>query len=397
MADSGPPPGSIELRRLLAWKLADAGYVRSEAWRAAVTVVPRHEFVPEFFVPVDSSHGEPTRYLPVGRHDGWRRLALAYRDETLVTQLDSRLGPGEVSEPVTGIPTSSSTMPSLVVRMWEALGARDGDRVLEIGTGSGYAAALGSERLGDDAITSVEVDPVLGAQARAALDRAGYHPNLVVGDGANGHAQGAPYDRVIATCAWRSVPPAWVRQSRAGAVILLPLSGWLGTCGLASIEVTDPDAGTAVGRFVDPDVTFIPARSQAEGFVLIPTRDDDTLISQRVALVGPEVFADHAGARRIVQLATPNAQYLRFEPGQDLPEHLLVESDRSYASFDRGVDGRWIVQQGGQHPLWDRVEAAIAAWQKAGSPGLADFRIDISPRRQTVAFDSDHRWELPAA
>lgn len=397
MGESGPPPGSAELRRLLAWKLADAGHVRSEAWRAAVTAVPRHEFVPEFFVPVDSVDGEPTRYLPVGRHDGWRRLALAYRDETLVTQLDGRLCSGDVGEPVTGIPTSSSTMPSLVVRMWESLDARDGDRVLEIGTGTGYSTALGSERLGDGAITSVEVDPVVAAKARAALVRAGYHPNLVVGDGADGHAQGAPYDRVIATCAWRNVPSAWVRQSRPGAVILLPLSGWLGASGLAAIEVTDPEAGTAVGRFVDPDVTFMPARSHAEASVFIPTRDDDTLLSERVALVGPEVFADHAGARRIVQLATPKAQYLRLDPGQDLPEHLLVESDRSYAAFERGPDSRWIVRQGGREPLWDRVEAAVAAWQAAGSPGLADFRIDIWPQRQTVAFDSSHRWELPAA
>lgn len=152
--------------------------------------------------------------------------------------------------------------------MWEDLDVHDGHRVLEIGTGTGYSTALGCHRLGDDNVTSVEVDPEIAGTARHALDRAGYHPHLVLDDGLVGAPDGAPYDRIIATCSLRHVPAAWIEQAKPGTVILVTLSGWLGGTGLAKLTVTGPD--TAEGGFLPGYVSFMPARAHSPDPAVIP-------------------------------------------------------------------------------------------------------------------------------
>jgi methyltransferase of ATP-grasp peptide maturase system len=396
------------LRRRLAEQLVAAGYVRSPEWRTALEATPRHLFLPEFFDQSEAGDGSPTSYLPVAvQRDGPARwLELVYRDETWVTQLDGQLTPGDLAPGMASysnaVPTSSSSLPSLVVSMWEDLDVHDGQQVLEIGTGTGYSTALGCHRLGDDHVTSVEIDPGVAARAKAALEAAGYRPRLVVGDGLDGAPPGpgsrAPYDRLIATCALRAVPTSWIAQCRRGAIILVTLTGWLGASGLARLTVRDPAAGAADGAFIDPAVSFMPARSQAPGFVMIPALDDDTLISSRPAVVGPEIFAGSAAARWLIQLAAPNAQHLEFGPDQHLagrealPEHMLVESDESYAAFHRSSAGGWIVRQGGRRALWDTVEHAVARWRDAGEPALTDLRLSVTADWQTIAIGT---WEIP--
>lgn len=400
-ASSNVEEAAAPLRHRLAAQLAAAGRVGSPEWRAAVDDVPRHLFIPEFFDRTDPADGSPTLYVPVSasRSGTARWLELVYSDETWVTQLDARLTPSDLPAGAhsSGVPTSSSSLPSLVIGMWEELDVDDGHQILEIGTGTGYSTALGCHRLGDDHLTTVEVDPDVAAQARTALDAAGYRPRLVVGDGLAGAPGSQPYDRVIATCALRSVPASWIEQSRPGAVILVTLTGWLGASGLAKLIVTDPASGTAEGTFTDPDVNFMPARSQTPEYVIIPTRDDDTLISQRPAVIGPDLLTETGAAHWLIQLAAPNAQHLAFGPdNDDLPEHLLVQSDESYVAFHRSPTGAWTVRQGGQTALWDNVEHAIDQWRTAGEPPLTEFRIHITKNQQTVAFSNSAQWELPA-
>lgn len=284
-------------------------------------------------------------------------------------------------------------MPELVVRMWEELDARDADRVLEIGTGTGYSTALGCHRLGDRNITSIEVDPTVARRAAVALERVGYRPHLAIGDGLTGWPDEAPYDRVIATCAVRNIPVAWVEQCRPDAVILAPLSGWLDTTGLAKLTVTAP--GRAEGTFVDPDIGFMSARSDAVEFLVIPRLDQDGT-SERPAEFGPEVLTQDGPVLRIVQLAAPRGQYASFGGVQDLPEHLFVESDESYVTFrrDRSARSGWSVRQGGRRAAWDDVERAIDRWTQSGSPPLSAFRITITADRQTIGFGSN-TWDLP--
>src|SRR5262249_16623337 len=118
-----------------------------------------------------------------------------YSDAALVVQATPA---ADVVDP-NGLPTSSSSMPSLMAGMLEALDLQPGHRVLEIGTGTGYNAALLCHRVGDGHVTSIELHPDLAASAQATLSSLGLHPEVLVGDGAHPASRSMRFDRIIVT------------------------------------------------------------------------------------------------------------------------------------------------------------------------------------------------------
>ena len=107
-------------------------------------------------------------------------------------------------------PVSSSTQPSLMLWMLNALEVRAGDRVLEIGAGTGYNASLLTHRLGDAHVFTIGLDAELVGAARTRLNGLGLAPTVAVADGALGLPAHAPYDHVVVTCSVPAIPPAWV-------------------------------------------------------------------------------------------------------------------------------------------------------------------------------------------
>ena len=177
--------------------LVGRGVVRSAGVERAFRAVRRDLFVERFWVGRDSAH-------EVGA-DGWsaEALGLVYADEALITRRDAE-----------GNPTSSASQPSVVAMMLEALDLRPGMRVLEIGAGTGYNAALMAEVVGDPRlVTTIDIDPDVVAQTRGLLARAGYGAvEVICGDGARGHAASAPFDRVVATVGCSDISWDWVEQ-----------------------------------------------------------------------------------------------------------------------------------------------------------------------------------------
>ncbi|MEU8526973.1 MULTISPECIES: methyltransferase domain-containing protein [Streptomyces] len=224
-------------RRMLLREIEAYGALRDPAWRAAFAEVPRHLFVPSYY----AGGADLLRFddPDPARRDRWLRGA--YRDEPLAV----RMRDGEL--------VSSSSQPSLMALMLETLEVRDGDDVLEIGAGSGYNAALLCHRLGDDRVTTIDLDEEITASARAHLAAAGHRPAVITGDGAGGCPTRAPFDRIVATCTLPSVPYAWLGQCRPGARILAPLSTGL-------ILLTVRDARHAEGRFLATPAYFVPLR-----------------------------------------------------------------------------------------------------------------------------------------
>ena len=138
-------------------------------------------------------------------------LTEVYRNDALVTKVDR------------DVPVSSSSQPSLMVGMLAALDLRPGVRVLEIGAGTGYNAAL-MAALGAE-VTSLDVQPDVVDRARAALARAGATGvRVVLGDGYPGHPADAPYDRVIVTVGVTGLSPAWLAQLAPDGYVLAPVA-----------------------------------------------------------------------------------------------------------------------------------------------------------------------------
>lgn len=222
-------PGHAALVRLLGGR----GFLTPE-WRKVWEQVPRGQFIPPKIWRQGPECCESVR-------SATERRALIYSDQPVVTQIDDERDGGP------GIATSSNSMPSMVAKMLDLLDVRDGDRVLEIGTATGYVSALLCERLGDDRVFSIELHPELAEQARTHLARAGYRPTLVRGDGEMGWPVAAPYDRLISTCALRHVPLELVAQVRPGGVLVAPMARefWSG----AVVQLIVQEDGTACGHF----------------------------------------------------------------------------------------------------------------------------------------------------
>ncbi|CAL9479721.1 ATP-grasp peptide maturase system methyltransferase [Streptomyces sp. enrichment culture] len=383
------------LRQQLADRLAAAGRLRSPGWRAAVEAVPRHELVPRFYAETDAPG--LTTWVPVTPElvglDEWLRLA--YADETLITQFDGREIDWADPQPVSNAhPTSSSTLPSLVVRMLEDLQVEEGHMVTEYGTGTGYSTALMCHYLADDRVTSVETDPHVSARADANLARCGYRPRLLIGDGLGGAPGCPPAHRTIATMGVRSIPAAWVRQTRPGGLIVATLRGWMRSLGL--VRLTVEDEHTAHGRFLTGDPTFMMARQQdaPASFGMLPAPDEGATRDTRY---GPEVLTMRDSGF-VAQLALPHARHFSL-PADDgtVSTYVLDARNDAFAVLTPDGDG-WAVRQGGPVLLWDAIEQALALWQDAASLGPTEFGLTVTPDAQHVwlAAPDGPSWRLPA-
>ncbi|MEU5424351.1 ATP-grasp peptide maturase system methyltransferase [Streptomyces olivoreticuli] len=377
-------------RRALADRLHAGGDLVSPEWRAAVEAVPREMFLrPGVFLPTDDGLWRP---VTADGTDPEEWVEIAYSDQSLVTQLDNHLTADRVAEPVRGFPTSSSTIPATVVGMIEALDAQEGQSVLEIGTGTGYSTALMCHRLGEDNITTVEVDPEVAARADAALEKSGYSTWTVTGDGLLGHPHRAPYDRVIATCAVHRIPYTWVRQAKPGGIILATVGFWSYGTGLAKVTVNGD--GTAEGRIIGRS-SFMPARSQAvaplAGDLSARAAYADT---ERRTVVVPQLLEEWMPAF-LAQLAAPGVQLTRVVADGGGQRVYLFDTHReSFAALADDGDG-WVVRQGGPVALWDDIERALVAWQGARRPDIGSVRLRVSDRTHAywIGDEPDLRWE----
>jgi protein-L-isoaspartate(D-aspartate) O-methyltransferase len=183
--------GPDAARDRLVGELREGGRLSDPAIEAAFRSVPRHLFLPGL------------------------TASEAYQDEAFVIKTDAD-----------GMPLSSSSQPAIMAIMLEQLGVAPGQRVLEIGTGTGYNAALMARLVGErGTVVTIDIDDALAGRARENLTAAGY-PGVIVlsGDGGYGAPGHAPYDRMIVTAGAWDLAPAWGEQLAPGGRIVLPLS-----------------------------------------------------------------------------------------------------------------------------------------------------------------------------
>jgi protein-L-isoaspartate(D-aspartate) O-methyltransferase len=183
---------------------------------AAFRATPRHRFLDRVFQ--YSRKSERWKEI-ITRDPGREELRIVYSDRALITHLSAPHGQEA------GFPTSSSSQPSLMAQMLEDLDLSPGQRVLEVGAGTGYNAALLAHIVGPERVITVDVDRDVLSEAwdhlRGFPER---KVELKHADGRHGFAEGAPYDRIMVTAATPDLELAWIEQLTDSGQLLAPLS-----------------------------------------------------------------------------------------------------------------------------------------------------------------------------
>lgn len=218
-------------------RLLAAGTIRTDSVADAMTAIPRHRFI------ADST------------------IDAAYADDAVIVKRDHA-----------GTAISSASQPTMVAAMLELCQLEPGHRVLEIGTGTGYNAALLAHLVGPDGlVVSIELEADLAEAARGRLDHLAGEPGppagdlagglaeivVVTGDAVVGHDTNVPYDRVIATTGAPGIAPAWIGQLCVGGRLVVPVVGADGI-GSVTCQVKGPEGLTEVASL---PCGFLPMRS----------------------------------------------------------------------------------------------------------------------------------------
>ncbi|WP_336298843.1 methyltransferase domain-containing protein [Streptomyces cinnabarinus] len=335
---------------------------------------------------------ETGRSVPVSRSkDPAAWFGYADADVPVVTQWDDGQHTG--TEPGT-VATSSASMPSVVFRMLRDLDVQPGNRTLEIGTGTGWNAALLAHRLGAENVVTVEVDEAVATRARTALRHFELPVRIIHGDGLKGYPEGGPYDRIIATCGVRSIPVAWIEQSRPGEAIVVPWGTHYSNDDAVARLVVSENGADATGAFTGP-VAFMKARAQR----LVPVTHSEYVTdsaADREKSSTPITETEFLGERFSAQ---------RFALGLSLRHcvHVVAEKrdgarpvwffglgDRSWACV-KFQDGQAHSQvwQSGPRRLWDEVTATLDWWREAGEPGHERFGLTLTPEGTHRAWLDD--------
>jgi protein-L-isoaspartate(D-aspartate) O-methyltransferase len=182
-------PDIPAMHQMLVDQLKKSGHIRDVRIEAAFRTVPRHLFLPG--VAVDE----------------------VYRDQAIATHS------------INGQIVSSSSQPTIMAIMLEQLHLRPGHRVLEIGSGTGYNAALMAHIVGEaGSVVTIDIDEDIVEAAREHLATAGFSSvHVVCADGGLGYPDAAPYDRIILTVNAADITPAWRTQLKPDGRLLLPV------------------------------------------------------------------------------------------------------------------------------------------------------------------------------
>jgi protein-L-isoaspartate(D-aspartate) O-methyltransferase len=364
-------------QRLVA-TLKHGGKLTSPLLEEAFNSIPRHIFIDQFYRR-DGTTNSLFNYQLIQappQQDAASWLEAVYADDALITAISE-----------VGIPTSSSSAPDVMTLMLEALDVHAGLRVLEIGTGTGYNAALLAHIVGDPHLVfSVEIDPGLAQQAQQRIDRVvGSGAAVHTGNGLEGYAQAAPFDRIIATGRCRGIPHSWLEQLSEGGILVMNLEGNLGAGSLLQIQKVSTK-GAAHGRFLGYS-SFMELRASIEvpppaipgrlfGFSGRPVI---AKISLSQATFDPALLWETDFAF-LLQLEFPCAYISSIQKQASDPPTLCLIDEQSQTMVmfcPPEQDSDRVIEIKGEPQTWEKLYRAYQYWIDLERPTISDYVIDI--------------------
>jgi protein-L-isoaspartate(D-aspartate) O-methyltransferase len=357
----------------LVHELKDGGRIRTALVERAFRTVERHRFLRGF------SRWDPATSLPVPvefdpAQPSGEALRVIYSDQALGTRFRD------------GLPSSSSSQPSIMADMLEALELEPGMRVLEIGTGTGYNAALLAEIVGGQgSVVTQDIDAAIAAEAEEALLAMGYGSVRVVArDGAEGVPEDAPFDRILVTVGCPDLSLRWQEQLTEHGRIVVPLEH----AGLHPLVMLTKGNESLEGRFF-AWTAFIPIRGllhQDLPWPAVFVREQETGAAQELpAWEGFGIGAPIPGwgiprdvmdfflflaltDRRAVALPPPpSAIGDRWEVG-------LMDSSGSALAGSGGI------RASGNGDLLSDLMRHHDSWEAAARPAIEDWHVTFTSR-----------------
>jgi len=377
---------SAQLRQQLVDTLVTSGVLHSPRLRDAFLTVPREPFVPTFYEQDESGRLE---WKQVNEHQIPQEeyVATVYSDQSVIVKIDEQ-----------NWPISSSSRPSAMAKMLEALDLGAGQRVLEIGTGTGYNAALLSLMANDpQCVTTIDIDETLVKDAARVLNMAsGPGMTVVCGDGFQGYAPNAPYDRIIATASVPCIPHAWLTQLALDGRLVMDLQGTL-TSGFLVIEKTVEGIN---GHFLAEPLHFMPlvtkdvAESRIANVAPLlqqPCQGTFTLDKDHVF---PNVLLD-SPFRWFLQWRIAGCQMRKQKQTQRETRqaiHVLFLVDQKRKSllrlWQQQGEETWQGSVYGPEPLWDELQQAYNDFVALGEPSPTQYHVKVDAGKPVVCIGS---------
>ena len=286
--------------------------------------------------------------------------------------------------------------------MLEALEVQSGLRLLEIGTGTGYNAALLAHLAGNPAqVVTIDIDPALVDLARERIERAvGPGMTIVTGNGRRGVPEYGPYDRIIATASAFPVPPAWVEQLAPNGRLVLDLRGQIG--GGLMLITKQPD-GNGSGHFlvVKETISFMGLRStvdeaaRPEIFELPPLHEQQLYPSGTMEYACAAHFGSYEHFRGEddswnvwVQCMFPALSITWFSRETRRLARLVESASRTILIVEQRADHMGVAVKG-TYPLWKELVQAYTQWHHLGKPERASMILRVTSDGQEMCIGQE--------
>ena len=306
-----------------------------------------------------------------------------------------------------GDPTSSSA-PDLMAMMLDGLDLDEGMKVLEIGTGTGYNAALLANIAGEDLVYSIENQPEVAKEAKTNIGRAGFQRIYTIcEDGSCGYPQGAPYHRIIATASIFDLPAPWLEQLVEGGILVAPLwmaPGFSPTIrlikhgdvltghflgGLGCMALKGVYGYEELGCMVDPDKEEGLAKLLDHPIVedlnpLINVTDPSHL---RIRFMEFNAFINML-ENRAIGIEVPSKNLWSW----------LALWDREVPSLVALWLPDWRVGVYGSNAMYKRIKELLAHWNEINTPEMSSYKINVfrgmlpNSKRDQFTFSKFKRW-----